>query len=103
MELTKEGAHSLPMKMPNARVVFNRSHSCLRLLCTFHWPSRRGGEGRGGGQRAIKIKKFPLLDGDHIDEHQTTVNHLKLEEKEVAFIYFRYPKSTSKLKGKTEV
>ena len=59
--------------------------------------------GGGGGQRAIKIKKFPLLDEDHIDEHQTTVNHLKLEEKEVAFIYFRYPKSTCKLKGKTEV
>ena len=32
MEITKEGAQSLRMKMPNARVVFERTHSYLRLL-----------------------------------------------------------------------
>ena len=32
MEITKGGAQSLRMKMPNARVVFERTHSYLRLL-----------------------------------------------------------------------
>ena len=32
MEITKEGAQSLRMKMANARVVFERAHSYLRLL-----------------------------------------------------------------------
>ena len=26
------------------------------------------------GDTAIKVKKFPLPDGDHIEKHQTTVN-----------------------------
>ena len=32
MEITKEGAQRLRMKIPNARVVFERTHSYLRLL-----------------------------------------------------------------------
>ena len=32
MEITKEGAQSLRMKMPNALVVFERTYSYLRLL-----------------------------------------------------------------------
>ena len=32
MEITKEGAQSLWIKMPNARVVFERTHSYLRLV-----------------------------------------------------------------------
>ena len=32
MEIAKKGAQSLRMKMPNARVVFERTHSYLRLL-----------------------------------------------------------------------
>ena len=31
-------------------------------------------EGDTGSHRAIKVKKFPLPDGDHIEQHQTTVN-----------------------------
>ena len=32
MEITKEGAQSLRIKMPTARVVIERTHSYLRLL-----------------------------------------------------------------------
>ena len=32
MEITKEGAQSLRIKMPNARIVFERTHSYLRFV-----------------------------------------------------------------------
>ena len=35
MEITKEGAQSLRMKMPTAELVFERSYSYLRLLPTY--------------------------------------------------------------------
>ena len=66
-----------------------------RWSCVFKWhilpkqimhlssaiPLGGGGVGAGSGfpspwrgHRAIKVKKPPLLDGDHIEEHQTIVN-----------------------------
>ena len=51
MEITKEGAQSLRMKMPTAELVFERSYSYLRLLPAYSKISRTN----------VKVVKARLL------------------------------------------
>ena len=62
MEITKEGAQSLRMKMPNARVVFERTHSYLRLLPACSKIARTN----------IKVGKTRLLfNSEHMSKFST--------------------------------